>query len=231
MSNYNKLALAQKDFNANEKFFSAYGEPYNNGTGDYFENAAGNEIAQKAGNAGASLPYTFLLTNTSSGTLSNIEIFGAAKALSAQSTYPSGYLTSNITIAYESNANMSYAEFLDWTRTNPFFVAQTFIEDASATVSNTHVTTTYTLKNKNANGVYTENPFPVLIVPGQFQTGMAISNYSFTMNGSTSLLIASMATGVALRIRMFPSITYNPMGVVTGQGQLATTYKNPQLLQ
>lgn len=173
--------------------------------GNVFANMSGNygNASGNASGAPTSQPYIINITSTSAAAVTDFEILGSNSFLYANSTgtWTAGSLVvGSITIS-SGTPGVTYQQLLSQIQQQPFLCAATYY--ASATTN--QVQQTIQVKVKDANGNEQKSPMVPSLSPYQFQSGVIIMENAYTVNGNTSLVIASVLANSTITLKLYPA--------------------------
>lgn len=200
---------------ANENFSNYDG--WSNFTDDY--NYADG---QGSGTALASLPFVINISNSTTDAVENVIFLNANLAGSASA--PAFGNNVAITITMDSTV-ISYAEFLQSIKSEPFKVGQVYLESSNTSQPYKALT----VINKDATGRELSTPINPRRDPNQFQAGVVVVKTSFTVDAFTSISTTILASS-DLTISLYPMEQLNIARTLDGR-TASKMYARPDLSQ
>ncbi len=195
--NYNYFAQADmyaNNFSSANGWSGAVGSEY-----DYMD--AGQVGVPSNANPANSLPYVFQIANSTTDDVSSVVLLGANENTVGATNNGNA---AAITITYQSGNNISYAQFLENVKSQPFKVGLMHLQSSNSN----QPFQTLTITQIEANGVKTEVPYTPLLDPNQNQSGVTIVRYPFTVNAWVKITTTILASAT-LTVRMFPMLELN----------------------
>lgn len=199
---------------ANENFsnydgWSNFTDPYN------YADGAGS------GSALASLPFVINIENSTTDDVASVVFLNANLAGSASAPA----FGNNAAITITMDGTITYAEFLQSIKSEPFKVGQMYLE--SANTSQPYKTLTIT--NREANGRQLTTPINPRRDPKQFQAGVVVVEAQFTVDSFTSISTTILASS-SLTVSLYPMEQINVARSLDGR-TVAKAYARPNLSQ
>ena len=191
-------------YNKNMQFLT--GEA--NNVDNRWSNAEGFEMAQgfeyATGNAPAKLtpavPYIFTIKNNNTSAVTNLAIFrGIKNANRVGNGLPTGVVINWL------GSNYDYAQFITESINSPFVVGRTIFTSTTAQIGKLNIE----INNYSAQGRRTTEPWDLVISTFQQISTQLESDYAFTINGNTELVISELDASVELTVRMYAAKVIN----------------------
>jgi hypothetical protein len=200
---------------ANENFSNYDG--WSNFTDDY--NYADG---QGSGTALASLPFVINIANSTTDDVADVIFLNANLAGSASA--PAFGNDAAITITMDST-DISYAEFLQSIKSEPFKVGQIYLESANTSQPYKALT----VINKDSTGRKLTTPINPRRDPNQFQAGVVVVKSEFTVDSYTAISTTILASAT-LTISLYPKEQLNVARTLDGR-TASKMYARPDLSQ
>lgn len=220
----NKRYFQEASQDVHEKFNNAAGDF--EAAGDNWEGFDDELMADGDGSeaqaAPTSQPYIINVTNVDVPNLLNVFILGAnSNVLFAAPSFGNAAAVS-ITMGIP---NITYQEFLFQTMSKPFLVALTYLQSSNAT----QILEAVTIRHKDSNGNLCDKPFIPIVDPYQQQTNVLAMKYLYTVDGLTTLTIATLYGSTTLKIYLYPADKIDLRRGLVGKGVQAQ-YSKPNVV-
>ena len=176
---------------------------------------------QGSAEALASLPFVINIANSTTADVADVVILDANKRASLTAV---GY-GNNVAITITMDGDISYGEFLQSIKSEPFRVGEVYLE--SANVSQPYKT--LTIINREANGRELKMPVNPKKDPMQFQAGVSILKTEFTVNSFTSIKTTILGSATLI-MSLYPKQQINVSRSLDGRG-VSKDYSRPNLSQ
>jgi hypothetical protein len=220
MKNYFDMA---DDF-ANENYSNYGGSGWSNmvDSYDYFDeyDYAGGSCAQ-GGSPKASLPFIVNIANSTTDDVASVSILGANSNLFGATNFGN---VAAITITMD-NGDVSYTEFLESIKSEPFKVGLMYLQSADANQPFKQITIEY----REPNGRKVTLPVTPALDPMQQQSSVTIVNHKFPVNAFTKLSTTILASAT-LTLRLYPMEQIDVARGLVGRN-VAKDYNRPNLSQ
>jgi len=200
-------------------------------TENAFANFSGMGGYRNAAGAGAmqptSQPYVINVTSTSGAAVSNFEILGSDTYLyGATGTWANGSLTiGSITIS-SGTPNITYQQMLAQFQNKPFLNGLTYYQSSTAN----QIQQSISVVVKDATGNTQTMPITSNVDPYQFQSTVIALPNTFTVDGNTSLVIASVLANATITLKLFPADKIDVTAGLVGN-QISRSYANPGIVK
>lgn len=188
-------------------------------------NATGD--ATSTGSAKKSRPYIVIVSSASGANIDNFVILGANQYVNNSGFNAAGSLVLGLVTIYSGIPNISYREFLYQSQTSPFSVGQTYI---SCTNVSAQVQQVFTITTKDSNGIKVDIPIVPTVDPYQQQLTIIVNEDEYSVDGMTTLTIASLLAGAVVTFQFYPSTNVN-IGRKLDQTNDVSTYANPNTIR
>jgi hypothetical protein len=210
MNNYFEDAMnfANENYSNYDGWSNAVADPYNYAEGESTE-------------AKASLPFIINIANSTTADVSSVVVLGANSNLFGATNYGNA---AAITITMD-NGDVTYTEFLESIKSEPFKVGLMYLQSANANQPFKQLTIEY----REPNGRKVTLPVTPALDPMQQQSGVTIVRHKFPVNAFTKLTTTILGSAT-LTMRLYPmeqlDISRGLIGRSVGKG-----YSKPNLSQ
>jgi hypothetical protein len=216
---------AQDD--ANDNFFS-YDGGFNDdyvANGETFSNFGGDDDAfmMSGRSAPTSQPYIVSVKNSNTATGFPVTILNSYGSL--QETAPSYGNNGAISIVM-GISGVSYKEFLYQAMNKPFVVGLTYFQSSSQA----QVLETLTLIQRDVNGNESMKTLVPTIDPYQQQSTIIALNFTYKIDGFTSVVISSVLASTTAKVYFYPAETSSIARPLAGD-QAVEGYSNPRVVR
>ena len=189
---------------------------YAGGMDDY--NYASEGIGAEAK---ASLPFIINISNSTTNDVSNVVFLGSNSNLFGASNFGN---VAAITILMD-NGTITYAEFLQSIKSEPFKVGLMYLQSANASQPFKQLVIAY----REPNGREVTMPVSPALDPMQQQGGVTIVRHKFPVNAFTKITTTILASAT-LTVRLYPSEQLDVSRGLTGRS-VGKAYSRPNLSQ
>lgn len=189
-------------------------------------NASGSGAAAPAGTK-KSRPYIVIVSSASGANVDNFIILGANTYVNNSGFTAAGSLVLGSVTIYSGIPNVSYRDFLYQSMNSPFSVGQTYI---SCTNVNAQVQQVFTITTKDANGIKVDIPIVPTVDPYQQQLSIIVNEDEYSVDGQTTLTIASLLAGAVVTFQFYPSVNVNIGRKLDAEGDVSS-YANPNTIR
>lgn len=170
-----------------------------------------------------SRPYIVIVSSASGANVDNFIILGANQYVNNAGFTAAGSLVLGSVTIYSGIPNISYREFLYQSQTSPFSVGQTYISCTNVTAQ---VQQVFTITTKDANGIKVDIPIVPTVDPYQQQLSIIVNEDEYSVDGQTTLTIASLLAGAVVTFQFYPSVNVNLGRKLDGTSE-TSDYGNP----
>lgn len=204
---------------AHNNFSNYNGGGWNNFVDPYNYADGGNGMAA----AKASLPYTIKVQNTTASDVSDVVLLGANANLFNATNFgnPAAIVITML------NGTVTYTEFLENIKSNPFRVGMTYVQTLAG--SNSQPFEELNIEWKEPNGRAVTIPVSPALDPMQNQAGVTIINYEFPVNAFTTITTNILAS-TTVAYRLYPMQAADLSRSLSGQS-VEKAYARPNLSQ
>ena len=218
MNNYDYFE--QADSHANN-FSNANGwDNFGSSGYDYMDNGGGNDAPSNA-NPSNSLPYVFIIANSTASDVTNVVILGATSNTVGATN--NGNVAA-ITITMDSGLT-TYSQLLESIKTMPFTVGEMHLQSSNA--SQPYKALTFT--QGAPNGTSTTYVISPKLDPLQNQSTVSILRHRFVVDSWTKISTTILASAT-LTMSMYPMNELNVSRGLDGK-QVEKNYAQPNLSQ
>lgn len=192
-SNYRYFVEAKENVK-DEKYLNL------NGFADDFEGFDDemlNADATPAEKAATSQPYIINIENTSTADVSSVKVLGANQNLVGVDNYGNA-ATIDITMGM---SDVTYADFLFQTQTQPFTVGLTYLSSSNTS----QILETFILQHKDANGNLTRKTIVPIYDPYQQVTTVIPVKQIYSVDGNTMFTFNQILASATLKLYIFPT--------------------------
>lgn len=171
--------------------------------------------------AKASLPFIINIANSTTDDVSGVVFLGSNSNLFGASNFGN---VAAITITMD-NGNVTYTEFLESIKSEPFKVGLMYLQSANASQPFKQLVIAY----REPNGREVTMPVSPALDPMQQQGGVTIVRHKFPVNAFTKITTTILASAT-LTVRLYPSEQLDVSRGLSGRS-VGKNYTKPNLSQ
>lgn len=223
MKNNRQYLIAESE-SANEQFFGADGFADDNNFYGNDYSFYGNDYSADAGAAPAktqtSMPYVFLISNSTASDVSNVLFLGANQNTVLNTTNFGNAAAITITCL---NGSISYAQFLQALKSNAILVGEMHLQSSNTS----QPFTPFTVSQTDPVGATSSLPYLPTIDPYQNQSGVSVFKQLIPINAWTQYTFTMLASA-SMYVRLFPAQTIDTSRALLDKS-VARQYNNPRI--
>ena len=220
---------AQDD--ANDNFFSYDGNYFSDdyvANGETFSNFGGDDDAfmMSGRSAPTSQPYIVSVKNSNTATGFPVTILNSYGTLGQGSAGAPNYGNNGAISIVMGISGVSYSEFLYQAMNKPFVVGLTYFQSSSQN----QVLETVTLIQRDVNGNESMKTLVPTIDPYQQQSTIIALNFTYKIDGFTSVVISSVLADTVAKLYFYPAETSSIARPLAGD-QAVEGYGSPGIVR
>lgn len=224
MKNNREHLINERDM-ANDHFFGADGfADDNNFYGNDYSAFYGNDYSADACPAPAktqsSVPYVFLISNSSASDVSSVTFLGAnVNGLSSVTNFGNA---AAITITC-LNGSITYAQFLQSLNSNAILIGEMQLQSSNTS----QPTTPFSVTQTDLNGATSTLPYLPQLDPYQNQNGVIVFKQLIPINAWTKYTFTMLASA-SMYVRLYPAQTIDTSRALLDK-PVSRQYNNPRI--